>query len=448
MLDRGNLLLCYNSPEYIKDCGTPKRLDKVCADFVSGRLARASLDVSQKAVFLDRDGTINREVNHLAHHAKLELLPGVEEAIKSLNSSDYRTIVVTNQPVLARGDCSTSGLKTIHDKMETLLGNRGAYLDRIYYCPHHPDRGFQGEVPELKTNCDCRKPATGMLERAKREMNVDLKLSWLIGDTSVDIMTAQYARVRSILVETGCAGLDGRYRVTPDYISPDLPSAVHFILHDHPRLISMCEKLVGGIADSDFVFIGGLSRSGKSTLASCLKECIQAQGRGAVVIAIDRWLRNEEMRTSGVLGRYAIEEISIVLATLMQRTTDVPLELPAYDKLNRRRVAGEKALVGSKDVVIVEGTVSLSLLGRVQGKAVHPWFVEIDEEERRQRILREYRLRGWEERDAETVYITRQQDEVPVILATAGYAIKKFDLELGYPVPISIQDRNSQYDYQ
>lgn len=431
MLERGVLLLGYNSPEYIKDCGTPKRLDKVCADFLSGRLKRASLDVPQKAVFLDRDGTINREVGHLSHHDQLEFLPGVEEAIKNLNNSVYRTIVVTNQPVLARGDCSSAGLKAIHDKMETLLGYRGAYLDRIYYCPHHPDRGFPEEVPGLKVDCDCRKPGTGMLERARREVNVDLTQSWLVGDSSVDMMTARRAGVRSVLVETGCAGLDGRYRVTSDFTVPDLPSAVNFILNDHPRLISLCAMQGRGIGEGDFVFIGGLSRSGKSNLATCLKESLQAQGKGAVVIATDRWLRNEDERIPGVLGRYATDEMRVLLGSLMQRTSAVPLELPAYDKMNRQRVPGELVVVGPKEVVIVEGTVALTLLDGVRGAVTHSWFVEIDEDVRRQRVLNEYRLRGREVRDAEAIYAKRQQDETPVILATAGAATQRFRVELG-----------------
>lgn len=444
MLDQGALILGYNSPEYIKDCGTPKRLDKVCADYLSGRLKHASISIPQRAVFLDRDGTINYEVDHLSHHDQFELIPGVEDAIKSLNNSTYRTIVVTNQPVLARGDCSFSDLRAIHDKMETLLGYRGAYLDRIYYCPHHPDRGFSGEIPELKVGCNCRKPATGMLDRAQRDLNVDLKQSWFIGDSSVDVMTARHAGVRSVLVETGCAGLDGRYRVMPDFTVPDLPSAVNFILNDHSKLLSLCERLGRGIGDSDFVFIGGLSRSGKSNLAACLKESLKAHGRGAVVIAIDRWLRDENERIPGVLGRYAIDEILILLSSLRQRTSVVSLELPAYDKLSRRRVPGEWIEVGLKDVVIVEGTVALTLLDEVEGVVSHPWFVEIDEDERRQRVLKEYRRRGMEEHEAETIYVSRQQDEAPVILATAAVATERFRLELGaLPTPQFILKQES-----
>ena len=238
MLASGLLLRAYNSTEYIKDCGTPARLDKVCSDFASGRIARASLSKPQAAVFLDRDGTINISRGHIASPDRFELLPGVGPAIRRLNHSDFRTIVVTNQPVLARGDCDIAGLSAIHNKMETMLGRDGAYLDRIYHCPHHPDRGFLGEVPELKITCECRKPGTGMIERALAELNIDPAQSWLVGDTTVDIMTARRAGLRAVLVKTGEAGLDARYDVVPDYVFPDLQRAVDFILDLHPRLLT------------------------------------------------------------------------------------------------------------------------------------------------------------------------------------------------------------------
>ena len=147
MLRKNLQLRGFNGTEYIKDIGTPARLDNACAAFRSGKIGRASLEYAQPIVFIDRDGTINREVNHLRTPDQFELLPGVEKAIQRLNQSDNRTCVITNQPVVARGECTFAGLRQIHNKMETLLGNAGAYLDRIYFCPHHPDRGFAGECP-------------------------------------------------------------------------------------------------------------------------------------------------------------------------------------------------------------------------------------------------------------------------------------------------------------
>jgi len=431
MLKRGQVLLGYNSPEYIKDCGTSARLDKVCADFALGRISRASLDLKQSAVFLDRDGVINKEVGHLSKHEQFELLPGVEDAIRQLNASEYRTIVVTNQPVLARGDCSPVALRQIHNKMESQLGQRGAYIDRIYVCPHHPDRGYAGEVAELKVDCNCRKPKTGMIERAVAELNIDVGHSWLVGDTSVDILTAQRAGLLTILVETGFAGLDRRHWVTPDFVVPDLRAAADFILDDYPRLLNVCERLGAEVAAGEFVFIGGLSRSGKSNFSSCLHQALRSRGKGAVILRIDRWLCNEAERNASILGRYQIDALSSVIARLAKRSSAVELAVPVYDKLARLRIdAAERIAVKTEDIVIVEGTVALMLADSAVGRTSHRWFVEVDENERRERVLREYRLRGLNIKNAEAIYTVRQQDEVPVILASAGNSSHRIALQL------------------
>jgi histidinol-phosphate phosphatase family protein len=118
----------------------------------------------------------------------------------------------------------------MHNKLETLLGREHAFLDRIYFCPHHPDAGFDGENKELKIRCDCRKPATGMIQRAVSDLNIDLTQSWLIGDTTTDLQTAKNAGLRSILVRTGHAGRDGRHSATPDFVFDTLNDAVKFVV--------------------------------------------------------------------------------------------------------------------------------------------------------------------------------------------------------------------------
>ena len=150
----------------------------VCEDYRLGKVQAKNLKNKQKAVFLDRDGTINKYVGFLTNIDEFELLPGTAEAIKKINASGYLAIVVTNQPVVARGEVTFDQLEEIHKKMQTLLGNDGAYLDGIYYCPHHPHKGYAGEVPELKIDCDCRKPKPGMLYKAEKDFNIDLSQSW------------------------------------------------------------------------------------------------------------------------------------------------------------------------------------------------------------------------------------------------------------------------------
>ena len=194
------IMYCYDSPEYCKDMGTPERFEQVSRDFCSGTVSAKNLRNPQKAFFLDRDGTINRHIGFLRKPEEFELLPGVAEAVKLINSSGYLAIVITNQPVIARGEVSVAQLKTIHNKLETELGKKGAYIDGLYYCPHHPDRGFVGEIPELKINCECRKPKPGMLLKAASDFNILLEDSWMIGDDNRDIECGKNAGTHTALI--------------------------------------------------------------------------------------------------------------------------------------------------------------------------------------------------------------------------------------------------------
>ena len=191
---------CYDSPEYVKDMGTPERYSQVCMDVERGLVAKRNLSNCQNAIFIDRDGVINIYKGYITDIDDFELLPGVAEAIALINNSGYLAICVTNQPVIARGDVTISELEEIHNKMETLLGNKNAYLDAIYYCPHHPDKGFSGEVPSLKVECDCRKPKPGMLLHAADDYNIDLGSSWVIGDDIRDIKAGKAAGCHTVLI--------------------------------------------------------------------------------------------------------------------------------------------------------------------------------------------------------------------------------------------------------
>lgn len=201
-------MYCYDSPEYVKDMGTPERYEAVNRDFCRGIVQEKNLKNKQKAIFLDRDGTINKYVGFLWDIDSFELLPGVIEAVKKINASGYLAIAVTNQPVIARGEVSIPELREIHNKMETLLGEGGAYLDGVYYCPHHPHRGFEREVPELKNDCDCRKPKPGMLLKAAKDFNIDISQSWMIGDSENDVAAGKAAGCRAILIGDGDFGQD------------------------------------------------------------------------------------------------------------------------------------------------------------------------------------------------------------------------------------------------
>ena len=221
-------LISYESPEYIKDMGTPDRFNAVCEDVRTGKVKAKNLSHKQKAVFLDRDGTINRYIGFLKNINDFELLPNVAEAIRIINKSGYLAIVVTNQPVIARGEVSFSELDEIHCKMETLLGIEGAYLDAVYCCPHHPHKGFPGEVPELKIECDCRKPKPGMLMMAAKDLNIDLRKSWMIGDSKSDINAGKAAGTKTILI--------GKDNYNQDFSASTLLDAVNLIVSSRQKV--------------------------------------------------------------------------------------------------------------------------------------------------------------------------------------------------------------------
>ena len=229
MIENGDEVLSYHSTEYVKDMGTPERYDSVNNDYANGLCEKRNLSHKQKAIFLDRDGTINVHIPFLVNKEDFKLIDGVSEAIKLINGSEYLCIVVTNQPIIARGESTVENLNEIHKRMETLLGKDGAYIDGLYYCPHHPDKGFEGEIPELKINCDCRKPKTGMLLQAAKDYNIDLSKSIMIGDTTLDIKMAENAGMKSILVLTGEAGKDNKYIIKPTIIAKDLLNAIEVL---------------------------------------------------------------------------------------------------------------------------------------------------------------------------------------------------------------------------
>lgn len=236
IIDTKKYLYAYNSPEYVKDMGIPDRYNKVKDDILNGKVHRKNLKNKQKVVFLDRDGVINKEVDLLYKPEQLKLISGVEEAIKRLNNSDYLVVIATNQPVVARGLCTEEGIREIHKKLETLLGRQGAYINRIYYCPHHPDKGYPEENKKYKIKCNCRKPEVGMFLQAEKDLNISKEESFMIGDTTTDIQTGKNYGIRTILVKTGYKGLDKKFSVKPDYIFQDLKEAVNFLLSAHNNI--------------------------------------------------------------------------------------------------------------------------------------------------------------------------------------------------------------------
>ncbi len=220
----------YRTAEYVKDAGTVERFLSVGEAQAKGLWSMKNRRNPQRCIFLDRDGTVNRYAGLISREEQLELEEHTAEAIKLINESGCLAIVVTNQPVVARGMCSMEQVDRIHRKLQVLLGEKGAYLDDIVFCPHHPDKGYPEENPEYKMICSCRKPCTGMIDQMADKYHIDRSASYIVGDSTVDVQTGINGGLKTVLVHTGMAGKDGKYSVTADMEASDLLAAVKKIL--------------------------------------------------------------------------------------------------------------------------------------------------------------------------------------------------------------------------
>lgn len=420
MLELGRRLQGYVTPEYIKDMGTPERLDKVERDFIAGLPERLSTRNLRSAVFLDRDGTLIREVNHLKLPEQVELLPGVGAAVRRINRSGTLAVVVTNQPVVARGEITIEGLSRVHARFESRLGCEGAYIDGLYFCPHHPDKGFSGEIPELKGPCFCRKPQPGLIEQACRDLSIDRRNSWMIGDTTTDIEAGRRAGIRTILLRTGYGGSDVKHALRPDYVCPDLPDAVDWILDGHSRTSRQIAPIaVTASSGKRLVLVGGLARAGKSFAAQVLKELLYALGREAHVISLDGWLKpkGERAEGAGVCERYELATASTLISNLARSSTREILQEPLYDRVSR--TAGALMIehsVGPEDILIVEGVPALLMDELIGLPHIVKVYVDSIPSNRTERLSKDYIWRGQTKDQFEATFAMRELDEAPVIV--------------------------------
>ena len=430
VLGRRKLISAYNTTEYIKDIGTPERLLEVEKDFLSGKVHRLNKINKQKAIFLDRDGVINRESDRIDNIEKFNLLPQVMESVKNINKSDFLNIVVTNQPIVAKGFISEKKLSEIHNYMETQFGLGGAYFNRIYYCPHHPERGHKGEKKEYKILCKCRKPGTEMIECAVKDMNIDPRESFIIGDRTVDIMTGINSKMQTILLRQGYAGKDRKYNCQPDFVFNDLYEATNFILNDFYKILSKIKKYFNKVKinNKTIIAIGGLSRSGKTTFSSVLKKYFFDLRINAVSIQLDNWLLplKERRSTMDVRDRYQYDIIKKDLKLLFEGEK---ILLKKYDSQSRgQRKSLEYLSLDNCSVVVLEGVVALDI-GYIREIVDHSFFIKTDESTRRRRFESFYLDKELTRKEVESLYIERKRDESPIVIKSGEYANQIIEMD-------------------
>jgi histidinol-phosphate phosphatase family protein len=423
VLRKDGCLLGYQTSEYLKDIGTPARYDKVSFDYSSGRVSRSNISNRQKAIFLDRDGVINEEKNLLYKIEDFRLLLTVSQAIREINESGYLTVVVTNQPVVARGLCSLDDVRKIHNKMETLLGQKGAYLDRIYFCPHHPDKGYPEENPEFKIDCQCRKPKTGLIHKACQDLNIDLESSFCIGDSTTDIQTAKAVGLPSILVRTGFKGEDGKYPVKSDFTFSNLKEAVNFIIYDYPEWETKALQIFEKTKDKKrpLILVGGVSRSGKSTFAQVIEMVFSKKGKKLKVLGLDHWILDVDKRTDQmtVKERYGYGEIAKNINMILRGKK---VNLPQYDPKIRKK-SGEtvKFQLEEEEGLLVEGVVALDI-PLLREKSDYAIYLGIPAKVRKERFFDFYSYKNLPLDQIKSLFEKREKDEVKTIKETKKFA--------------------------
>ena len=425
MLKHHEKIYGYKTAEYIKDMGTADRFERVSQDFISGKIRKSSREFSRPAVFMDRDGTLVREINLLHKTEDLELFPFTGSAIKKINKSDYLAFLITNQPVVARNLCDISTVRQIHNKLETLLGEEGVYLNDIYFCPHHPDKGYPEENKGYKIDCNCRKPKSGMIEKATKEYSIDVESSWFIGDTSVDIQTGINAGLKTILVRTGQGGKDRKYQCVPDFEFDNLEIAIDFILEKRQTYNRYIDEIINNVEKKNghlpfIISVGGLARSGKSTFVKLLIQSLQKHGISSQVLSLDNWLlgTNERTNCMTVSKRYKYNEVGRDISRLVNHEEII---LKRYDSYSRAIIGEERCSLNDSKCLIVEGVPAMDIDG-LRDIANLKAYIEVDETIRKKRFFSFYKWKDIPDKKIEDLYQKRLEDEVPFIKESKIYA--------------------------
>ena len=410
----------YNTSEYMKDMGTPQRWDEVTKDLDSGKIKRKSYEYKQKAIFLDRDGVINKDTNFIHKPEELQLYDFSPAAVKNINNTDYLAIVATNQSVIARNLCTVEELEYIHKKLETELGDEGAKLDAIYYCPHHPDKGFPEERPEYKIDCECRKPKPGMLLKAAKDFNIDLKKSFMIGDSERDIVAGEKAGCKTIGVMTG-KGLKNTSTL-PGYLFQNLGEAIEFITKEpyRPEFEEIKSQFNKSSEKPYVILIGGNARSGKSIFSKYLEDQFAEDGHSVLPVKLDEWIlpKGQRHQCRDVFDRFRKDQLTGDMKELLQGKEIVA---PGYSPRPEQNAKPVGYSIEGKEVVIIEGVVALAFED-LREQASITIFFDIDEQLHKQRFYHLYDWKGFDKAYIDNLYQKRKKDEYDIIRKNHTFA--------------------------
>ena len=416
----GARVVAYNTPEYIRDVGTPARHAVAEADIAAGKVASLNIRKKRPAIFFDCDGVLNEEPGNpgVISPDGVVPIPGAGRAIGAARAAGFLTVAVTNRAQVARGLVTFEGLDRIFGRLEALLAQDGGVLDRIYFCPHHPDSGFEGEVRALKIRCECRKPGTLLFQRAIEELPIDQTRSVGIGDSLRDIGAARTMGLWSYGVRSGygCRDAD-RYSGAPtalpipDLMFEDVVEAVNFCINFRrlaaPIVATMRNRPKRGSAPF-VIAVGGRSRAGKSIIAHALLRALSEEGYECLRVRLDDWIMPAADRPANSDGetRHRVDTMPEVVSGLRAGRT---LTAPGYDPATRGGGSAVTYDPAGKAVVILEGSFAVHTALRPMIDLAA--FVESPEEIRRARFAAFYQWKRLDDAAIEALWRRRLDDE-------------------------------------
>jgi mannose-1-phosphate guanylyltransferase/phosphomannomutase len=431
LLASGSRIAAYNTPEYLRDVGTPARHAIAERDLAAGRVAALSPAHPRPAIFLDCDGVLNQEPGGpgVVTPDDVKTIPGAGSAVRRAREAGLLTVAVTNRPQVAKGLVTFEGLDHILGRLEALLAEEGGVLDRIYACPHHPESGFPGEIAALKICCECRKPGTLLLRQALADLPIERSRSMLVGDSLRDIGAARGIGIWAYGVRTGYGCRDherygresGRPPV-PDLMFETASEAIEFGIGYRALAAPVLDQIgamMGQGRTPVLVGLGGRSRAGKSVIGHALVRTLIEDGLSCLHVRLDDWIVPASAREplASAEARNRVDALPAVVTALRVGTS---VRAPGYDAASRG--AGEAVSYdpAGRSVILLDG--SFAAHRSIRAMLDLTVFVAVPEELQRARFAAFYRWKGLDLAAIDALWGERAADEWPAVDAQRGSA--------------------------
>ena len=424
LIARGERIGAYNTPEYLRDVGSSARHALAEHDLAAGLVEKLNRAHLRPAIFFDCDGVLNDEpgLHGAVRPDDVKLIPGAGTAVRRAREAGRLAVGVTNRPQVAKGMVTFEGLGHILGRLEALLAAEGGVLDRIYFCPHHPEPGFAGEVRELKIRCDCRKPGTLLFQHAVTELPIDRGRSIVIGDSLRDIGAARQFGIWAYGVRTGHGCRDQeRYRrevgpvPVPDLMFDTVSEAVDFDIGYRDLAGEIVASIRRSMNKQDppvMVGVCGRSRAGKSVVAHAIVRALAEEGVTCLLVRLDDWIVPAAERGPNLSAeaRNRVQAMPDIIRALRARSV---VKAPGYDPVTRTSDAPVIYDAAGQSVIVLEGIFA----GHRSIRSMLDFivFAAVPEELQLTRFAAFYRWKGFDESSVQALWQERAVDEWPAV---------------------------------